>query len=81
MRFYNNLLTWPLSLSGRHPDGLGHIEPLHFARLAMAGSHDGQKSIDAELASAYLRLVGNQPTNYTHIFKSQESKPKTCLFR
>ncbi len=74
MRFYSNLLTWPLSLSGRHPDGLGHIDPLHFARLAMAGSPDGQKPVDTELASAYLRLVGNQPTNYTRIFQKSGIK-------
>lgn len=62
MRYYTNLLQWPLSLSGRHPDGKGRLVPAHYARLALAGSPDGRDSIDKELASAYLRLVKSQAT-------------------
>lgn len=68
MRIYCNLLTWPLSLSGRHPDGTGHLNPNHFALLALCGSPDGTHIIDEELASAYLRLIQNKPTEYTNIF-------------
>ncbi len=56
MRYYCNLRTWPLSLSGRHPDGKKGLEPGHFAELALAGSPDGKENIDTELASAFLRL-------------------------
>lgn len=59
MRYYSNLLTWPLSLSGRHPDGTGQIYPRHFSRLAIAGSPDGSTEIDPDLAAAYLRLQQN----------------------
>lgn len=57
MRIYCNLQTWPLSLSGRHPDGEGSLEPEQFGLLALAGSPDGKESIDKEMAEAYLRLV------------------------
>ena len=57
MRIYCNLQTWPLSLSGRHPDGEGSLEPEQFGLLALAGSPDGKDSIDKEMAEAYLRLV------------------------
>lgn len=57
MRFYCNQLTYPLAMSGRHPNGKGQLDPSQFARLALAGSPDGKESIDVDLASAYLRLV------------------------
>ncbi len=57
MRFYSNLRTWPLSLSGRHPDGQGALNPEHYGLLALAGSTDGKEEIDADMAGAYLRLV------------------------
>src|SRR5690554_2791346 len=57
MRIYCNLRTWPLSLSGRHPDGEGQLVAEHFGLLAFAGSPDGEEEIDTELAEAYLRLV------------------------
>lgn len=57
MRIYCNLQTWPLSLSGRHPDGEGSLEPEQFGLLALAGSPDGKHDIDKEMAEAYLRLV------------------------
>lgn len=57
MRFYCNQLTYPLAMSGRHPNGKGQLDPAQFARLALAGSPDRSERIDLELASAYLRLV------------------------
>lgn len=58
MRFYCNLWQWPLSMSGRHPNGKGELIPLQYATMAMAGTPDGSSSIDADMASAYLRLTG-----------------------
>lgn len=60
MRLYTNLRTWPLSLSGRHPDGEGRLDPEHFRLLAFAGSPDREEEIDRELAGAYLRLVAEK---------------------
>lgn len=57
MRFYCNLTQWPLSLSGRHPNGKGELIPIQYATLALAGTPDGRQNIDPELAAAYLRLV------------------------
>ena len=56
MRFYCNLASFPLAMSGRHPDGLGSLVPAQYAMLADAGSPDGAETIDRELAAAYLRL-------------------------
>lgn len=69
MRYYCNLNTWPLSLSGRHPDGLGHLYPHHFAQLAVAGSPDEKDEIDKDLAAAYLRLIGDSITQFSSLFK------------
>ncbi|MCP9612525.1 chondroitinase family polysaccharide lyase [Coprobacter tertius] len=65
MRKYCNLLSWPLSLSGRHPDGKGHIFPWHYGRLAIVGSPDGKYKIDPELAAAYLRLLYHKKGEYS----------------
>lgn len=56
MRFYCNLRSFPLAMSGRHPDGKGALIPSQYALLADAGSPDGKERIDKELAAAYLRL-------------------------
>ncbi len=58
MRFYCNKRSFPLSMSGRHPDGKDGLIPSQYALLADAGSPDGTQKIDAELAAAYLRLNG-----------------------
>ena len=60
MRIYSNLRTWPLSLSGRHPDGEGELVPVHFGLLALAGSPDAKKENNPELAEAYLRLLSGK---------------------
>jgi Polysaccharide lyase family 8, C-terminal beta-sandwich domain./Lyase, catalytic./Polysaccharide lyase family 8, super-sandwich domain. len=57
MRFYCNKKHFPLSMSGRHPDGRGELIPNHYAQLAMAGTPDGKDAIDREMAAAYLRLM------------------------
>lgn len=57
MRFYCNKLNYPLSMSGRHPDGKGKLVPMHYAMMAVAGTPDGKSELDKEMASAYLRLV------------------------
>lgn len=68
MRFYCNTLYFPLAMSGRHPDGKGRLIPLHYAQMALAGTPDGKEAIDAEMASAYLRLAaannGEKPEEY-----------------
>jgi chondroitin-sulfate-ABC endolyase/exolyase len=76
MRFYCNLTEWPLSLSGRHPDGTGKLIPEHFSQLALAGSPDGKEKIDKELASAYMRLTQEKKDAYTKIFTSQGLQPE-----
>lgn len=70
MRFYSNLQTWPLSLSGRHPDGKGHLFPEHYALMALSGSTDYKEKIDPELARAYLRLETNVKSEYLPLFQS-----------
>jgi chondroitin-sulfate-ABC endolyase/exolyase len=59
MRFYCNKLNFPLSMSGRHPDGKGKLVPMHFAMMALAGSPDGKEEYDSEVASSYLRLISD----------------------
>lgn len=63
MRFYCNKLNFPLSLSGRHPDGKGKLVPIHYAMMAVAGTPDGKEDFDKEMASAYLRLVSDIPAD------------------
>ena len=58
MRFYSQLKSFPLAMSGRHPDGTRSLIPSQFALLADAGSPDGSQTIDVDLAQAYLRING-----------------------
>ncbi len=57
MRFYCNTRIFPLSMSGRHPDGKGKLIPNQYALMAISGTPDGEKEIDKEMAVAYLRLM------------------------
>lgn len=50
MRFYCNKLNFPLSMSGRHPDGQGKLVPMHYAMMAIAGTPDGKGDFDKEMA-------------------------------
>ena len=80
MRFYCNKLNFPLSMSGRHPDGKGKLVPMHYAVMAMAGTPDGKSEFDKEMASAYLRLVsdtsadGQEPEYMPKVSNAQERK-------
>lgn len=57
MRFYCNKRSFPLSMSGRHPNGKGELIPEHYILMALAGSPDRQQDIDSDMANAYLRLT------------------------
>ena len=63
MRFYCNKLNFPLSLSGRHPDGKGQLSPMHYAYMAWAGTPNGANELDESMAAAYLRLTQNTTNN------------------
>lgn len=62
MRFYCNTWQWPLSMSGRHPNGKGQLIPSHYGTMAVAGSPDGKEKYDREMAEAYLRLTSYAAT-------------------
>ncbi|MDE5636698.1 MAG: sugar lyase, partial [Alistipes sp.] len=82
MRFYCNLRSFPLALSGRHPDGRGALIPKHYARLAEAGSPDGSRAIDPELAAAYMRVAPKPGDRYSKRFRAAgiapERAPEGC---
>lgn len=59
MRFYCNKLEFPLSMSGRHPDGKGKLMPIHYGYMALSGTPDGKQQFDREMGNAYLRLATN----------------------
>ncbi len=59
MRFYCNTYQWPLSMSGRHPNGKGHLIPYQYGLMALAGTPDGSKKYDPTMAAAFLRLTQN----------------------
>lgn len=63
MRFYCNKQHFPLSMSGRHPDGRGKLVPMHYAMMAMAGTPDGNEAYDESMAAAYLRLISDIPAD------------------
>lgn len=58
MRFYCNLRSFPLAMSGRHPDGKGELNPRHYLMMAQSGTPDGRQEEDSEMMGAYLRLCG-----------------------
>lgn len=80
MRFYCNKKSFPLAMSGRHPDGKGALIPGQYGLLADAGTPDGSQAIDKDLAEAYLRLDGNG--RWSKKFKdagfSAEAAPEGC---
>lgn len=63
--YSNNAFTF-MSVAGRHPDGNQKIATSPFMFMARAGSPDGKQAIDADIASAYLRLApeGDKFSNY-----------------
>lgn len=82
MRFYCNMRSFPLALSGRHPDGRGALIPKQYARLAEAGSPDGSRAIDPELAAAYMRVAPKPDDRPSKLFRAAgieaESAPEGC---
>ena len=80
MRFYCNKKSFPLAMSGRHPDGKGALIPEQYGRLADAGSPDGTSAIDRELAEAYLRLDadGRWSRQFTEAGFTAEDSPTGC---
>lgn len=84
MRFYCNKTHFPLSMSGRHPDGKGELVPLHYARMALSGTPDKKDKIDTEMAAAYLRLVSSSDSTekpeYIPQSSSKEVKRLIDLF-
>lgn len=68
MRFWSNVKSFPLAMSGRHPDGKQTLLQGQYALLADAGSPDGTQKIDKELAEAYLRIRGNASDKWTKKF-------------
>ena len=67
MRYYCQLTKWPVSLSGRHPDGKGQLVPRLYALMALTGTTEG--TIDQEMAAAYLRLMEGKETSYSQQFE------------
>ncbi len=80
MRFYCNKTHFPLSMSGRHPDGKGEIIPLHYARMALSGTPDKKSQIDADMAAAYLRLVSTNSTEEKPEYMPKSSPKEVKLF-
>ncbi|HIX14492.1 MAG TPA: hypothetical protein H9740_02005 [Candidatus Hungatella pullicola] len=60
MRIYSNHFSWLISMSSRHPVGIGEmsqisdLEPFYY--MAKAGTPDQKKETDGEMAGALLRL-------------------------
>lgn len=84
MRFYCNKRHFPLSMSGRHPDGKGKLIPIQYAMMAIAGTPGGKGEYDPQMAAAYLRLVsGNtakdDPEYMPYVTSSREKELKQLL--
>lgn len=81
MRFYCNVTDVPYSMAGRHPEGSFSLQNSLYALLALAGSPDGTREIDLDLASAYLRLE-QKNTAYAKRFAAAgieaEPSPQGC---
>lgn len=80
MRFYCNKTYFPLAMSGRHPDGKGEIIPLHYARMALAGTPDKRAKVDADMAAAYLRLVSSNTSEEKPEYMPKSSPSEVKAF-
>ncbi|QYM78877.1 hypothetical protein K0B96_16470 [Horticoccus luteus] len=69
LRFQCNVLQWPLSLSGRHPNAEFSLSPEPYLFLALSGTPDGRASLDREVAEVWRRLADADA-------KSAHGKPK-----
>lgn len=84
MRFYCNKRHFPLSMSGRHPDGKGRLIPIEYATMAIAGTPDRTTAIDSQMAAAYLRLVStntpkSDPDYMPYVTSTREKQMKQHL--
>lgn len=84
MRFYCNTRYFPLSMSGRHPNGKGKLSPLQYATMALAGTPDGRQEYDPEMAAAFLRLVApgesrDNPEYMPYVPKGREKRMQQLL--
>ncbi len=84
MRFYCNTRYFPLSMSGRHPNGKGKLNPLQYATMALAGTPDGKQEYDPEMASAFLRLIASgsnkdNPEYMPYVPKGREKRMQQLL--
>lgn len=61
LRFHSNVLQWPLSLSGRHPNAKFTLSPTPYLFLAHAGTPDGSQAYDAEIGAVWKRLADAVP--------------------
>lgn len=71
MRLYCNLYHWPISMSARHPRGVGEMSGITDLRpfycMALAGlpgaeaGENGEMPVDGEMAGALLRLAEHKP--------------------
>lgn len=75
MRFYCNHHSFPLALSGRHPDGMGALVPWLYGRMALLENRQGAVEIDREMAAAYMRLVKPTDSLYRY-FSTQGMEPE-----
>lgn len=77
MRFYCNTRSFPLAMSGRHPDGKGAITPWLYARMAMLekGNEQQELMLDREMAAAYMRMVSPKDKFYK-LFSELGVKPE-----
>jgi len=74
-RLFCNKEKWPISMSGRRPTGKGKLSANHYQLMAFSGTPDGKNKMDAEMASAYLRLIeGNEVNNHVIQLKSEGYK-------
>ncbi|MEO5649872.1 MAG: chondroitinase family polysaccharide lyase [Ginsengibacter sp.] len=75
MHYYTNPLYWPVSVSGRHPTGNLKIASDAYAYMALAGSPNGEKNIDEEMAAIYRGIVTNDKDKWAREFKALGIQP------
>src|SRR5690606_35009920 len=75
MHYYTNPLKWPISVAGRHPTGPWRIPDMPYAYMALAGTPNGEKNIDKQMAAIYLLVAKKKNTEWAQIFKKRNIKP------
>ncbi|MGL4364475.1 MAG: chondroitinase family polysaccharide lyase, partial [Bacteroidales bacterium] len=78
-RYYSNVSICSNLVSSQYLVTTECLDPRPFALLALLGTSDGTQDIDAELASAYLRLVGNSSDKFVKFFNKKNINPETVL--